>query len=87
MLCVWWDQKGAELLKPGEAVNTKRYQEQLTDLNRSLLEKRTERGLTEKDNENSFFFMTMLQHSAVKFYLVQPPHQTWLLPITTCLHR
>jgi len=42
MLCVWWDQKGMvyyELLKPGETVNTKRYQQQLIDLNRSLLKK------------------------------------------------
>ena len=40
MLRVWWDQKGVvyyELLKPGETVNTKRYQQQLIDLNRSLL--------------------------------------------------
>ena len=45
MLCVWWDQKGViyyELLKPGETVNTKRYQQQLIDLNRSLLKKRLE---------------------------------------------
>jgi len=45
MLCVWWDQKGVvyyELLKPGETVNTKRYQRQLIDLNRSLLKKRLE---------------------------------------------
>jgi len=30
MLCVWWDQKGViyyELLKPGETINTKRYQQ------------------------------------------------------------
>ena len=45
MLCVWWDQKGVvyyELLNPGETVNTKRYQQQLIDLNRSLLKKRPE---------------------------------------------
>ena len=45
MLCVWWDQKGVvyyELLKPAETVNTKRYKQQLIDLNRSLLEKRPE---------------------------------------------
>ena len=46
MLCVWWDQKDVgvyyELLKPGETVNTKRYQQQLIDLNRSLLKKRSE---------------------------------------------
>ena len=41
----WWDQKGViyyELLKPGEMVNTKCYQQQLIDLNRSLLKKRLE---------------------------------------------
>jgi len=45
MLCVWWNQKGVvyyESLKPSETVNTKRYQQQLIDLNRSLLEKRPE---------------------------------------------
>ena len=45
MLCVWWDLKGVvyyELLKPGETVNAGRYQQQLIDLNRSLLEKRPE---------------------------------------------
>jgi len=31
-----------ELLKPGETVNTKRYQQQLINLNRSLLKKRPE---------------------------------------------
>jgi len=35
--CVYY-----ELLKPGETVNTKRYQQQLIDLNRSLLKKRPE---------------------------------------------
>ena len=60
MLCVWWDQKGMvyyELLKPGETVNIKRYQQQLIDLNHSLLKKRPERG-----NTRSFFSMTMLHH-------------------------
>ena len=41
--CVWWDQKGViyyELLKPGETVNTNRYQQQMINLNRSLQEKR-----------------------------------------------
>ena len=35
-LCVWCDHRDVvyyELLKPGETVNTKRYQQQLTDLN------------------------------------------------------
>ena len=45
-LClVGWVQWGVicyELLKPGETINTKHYQQQLTDLNRSLLEKRSE---------------------------------------------
>ena len=38
-----WDQKGViyyVLLKPGEAVNTNRYQQQMIDLNRVLQEKR-----------------------------------------------
>lgn len=45
MLCVWWDQKGViyyELLRPGETVNTARYQQQLIDLNRALQRKRPE---------------------------------------------
>ena len=45
MLCVWWDQKGViyyELLKPGEAVNTERYRQQMIDLNQALREKRPE---------------------------------------------
>jgi len=49
MLCVW-DQKGVvyyELLKPGETVNTKRYQQQLIDLNRSLLKKRIPKEATQ----------------------------------------
>lgn len=45
MLCVWWDQKGVvyhELLKPGETVNTDRYQQQMINLNHALIEKRPE---------------------------------------------
>jgi len=34
--------EGCGLLKPGETVNTKRYQQQLIDLNCSLLKKRPE---------------------------------------------
>ena len=40
---VWWDQKGViyyELLKPGETVNTNRYQQQMIDTSRALQEKR-----------------------------------------------
>ena len=40
--CVWWDQKGViyyELLKPGQTVNTNRYQQQIIVLNRALQEK------------------------------------------------
>ena len=42
MLCVWWDQKGViyyELLKSGETVNTKRYRQQIINLNQVLCEK------------------------------------------------
>lgn len=45
MLCVWWDQRGVvyhELLKPGESVNSERYQNQLAQLNQSLIVKRPE---------------------------------------------
>jgi len=44
MLCIWWDQKGViyyELLKPGETVNTKRYRQQMINLNQALCEKRS----------------------------------------------
>ena len=80
-------------------VNTKRYQQLLTDLNCSLLEKGPEKGRTEKDNTKSFYFRTMVHHSRQnrmakrrnhsvgKFYLLWLTHQTWLLPIITCLHR
>lgn len=45
MLCVFWDQRGViwyELLKPGETVNSQRYQQQLVNLNRALRQKRPE---------------------------------------------
>ena len=99
MLCVWWDQKGVvyyELLKPGETVNTKRYQQQLIDLNRFLFKKRPE---YQKRPHKVIFSMTMLhhirqnqfgtrwKHSAGKFYPMWLTYQTWLLPIITCLHR
>ena len=102
MFSVLWYQRGVvcyELLKPGKMVNTKRYQQQLTDLNHSLLEKRPERGRTERGNMKSFFFMTMLhniwqiwfatrwKHLTEKFYTMRLTHRTLLLSIITCLHR
>jgi len=61
MLCIW-NQKGVvyyELLKPGETVNTKRYQQQLIDLNRLLLKKRPE---YQKWQHKVIFSLTMLHH-------------------------
>ncbi|UYV79223.1 hypothetical protein LAZ67_17001623, partial [Cordylochernes scorpioides] len=52
MLCVWWDQTGVvyfELLKPGETVNTSRYEQQMHSLREALNEKRPE--LREKHNK------------------------------------
>ena len=50
---------------------------------------------TKRDNTRSFFsnapshnqFGTRWKHSAGKFYPMRLTHQTWLLPITTCLHQ
>ena len=45
ILCVWWDEWCMvyyELLKPGETIDTKHYQQQLTNFNHLLLEKRPE---------------------------------------------
>lgn len=45
MLCVWWDQRGViyfELLKPGETVDTKRYQQQMIALDSAIRSKRPE---------------------------------------------
>ncbi|UYV77494.1 hypothetical protein LAZ67_15001263 [Cordylochernes scorpioides] len=45
MLCVWWDQTGVvyfKLLKPGETVNTSRYEQQMHSLREGLNEKRPE---------------------------------------------
>ena len=55
MVCVWWNHRGVvycELFKPWETINTKRYQQHLTDSNRSLFEKSPERG-----NIKLFFFV------------------------------
>ena len=40
--CVWRERRGMvynELLKPRQTINTKRYKQQMNDLNRSLFEK------------------------------------------------
>ena len=80
-----------ELLKPGETVNTKSYQ-QLIDLTVRCLK-------NDQNTKRGKVFMTMLhrirhnqfgthwKHSAGKFYPMRLTHQTWLLPIITCLHR
>ena len=49
-----------ELLKSGETVNTKRYQQQLTNLNRSLFEKRPGRGNQSHFSDNSPSHMAKL---------------------------
>ena len=99
MLCVWWDQKGVayyELLKPGETVNTNAINNNCSIWTVRCLKNDQN---TKRDNTRSFFSMTMLhhirqnqfgtcwKHSAGKFYPMRLTHQTWLLPITTCLHR
>ncbi|UYV76625.1 hypothetical protein LAZ67_14001499 [Cordylochernes scorpioides] len=59
MLCVWWDQTGVvyfKLLKPGEMVNTSRYEQQMHSLREALYEKRPE--LREK-------YKLILQHDNV----------------------
>jgi len=98
MLCVWWDQKSVyyEILKPGETVNTKCYQQQLIDLNRSLLKKRPEYQKRQykiiflHDNTPSHTAKPVWNTLEALSWEVLPhaasTHQTWLLPIT-CLHR
>ena len=84
-----------ELLKPGETVDTRNYQQKLTNWTICclIIGQNTERG-----NTKSFFFMTMLYHiwknwfatrlkpSTGKFYPMKPTHQTWFLLIIICLH-
>ena len=56
MLRVWWNHRGVisyELLKLGETVNTKCYQQQLTDLNRSLFEKKGQKVTESKEATQS----------------------------------
>ncbi|UYV65117.1 DPYD [Cordylochernes scorpioides] len=57
MLCVWWDQTGVvyfKLLKPGETVNTSRYEQQMHSLREALNEIRPEL----RENHNKL----ILQH-------------------------
>ena len=66
MLCVWWDQGALvyfELLKPGETVNTKCYQQQLTYLNRSLIEKGQKEAMTMLHQIRQNRFTTLGKHS------------------------
>jgi len=95
MLCIWWNQKVWLWAIEGETVNTKRYQQQLIDLNCSLLKKRSE---YQKRQHKVIFLhdnapihtakpIRDWKHSAGKFYLMRLTHQTWLLLITTCLHH
>ena len=59
MFCVWWDQKDViyyELLKPGETVNTERYQQQM--INWIKLCMKNDRNI-KKGNTKWFCFMIM----------------------------
>ena len=74
ILCVWCYQRGLvnyELLLPVETINTKRYQQQLIDLNRFLLEIKPEKGWTERGNTKTIFFMTKAPSHTTK-----PIHDT-----------
>ncbi|UYV72269.1 hypothetical protein LAZ67_9002418 [Cordylochernes scorpioides] len=65
MLCVWWDQTGVvyfELLKPGETVNTSRYEQQMHSLREALNEKRPE--CREKHNKLNLQHDNAPAHSA-----------------------
>ena len=71
MLCVWWDQSGViyyELLKPSETVNTQRYQQQMIELNRALLQKRPEYQKRQHK--------TILLHDNVPSYETKPVKET-----------
>ena len=73
MLCVWWQQSGLvhyEMLKPGETVKTKRYQQQLTDLNRSLFEKTPEYQKKTTQNHFSSSQCTILYHHSVLDFIL-----------------
>ena len=94
--------EGCGLLKSGETVNTKRYQQQLIDLNRSLLKKRPE--YQKKQHKVIFLHDNAPSHTAKPvrdtlkaFSWEVLPHAAYspdLAPtdlqpylLTTCLHR
>ena len=71
MICVWWDQRGMvyyKLLKPGETVNAKRQQQQLTDLNHSLIEK----GPEQRKRGHKVIFL----HDDAPSYTAKPDRDT-----------
>ena len=96
---VWWDQKGViyyELLKPGETVNTNRYQQQMIDLNRALQERRPDY----RRRQHKVIFFTIMPHhtqrigsrkrsrwSVGKYWRIPLILQTWLRWITICSHH
>ena len=96
---VWWDQKGViyyELLKPGETVNTNRYQQQMIDLNRKLQEKRPDY----RRRQHKVIFFTIMPHhkhrngsrkrsrrSVGKYWRMPLILQTCLRRITICSHH
>ena len=52
------------MLKPREMVHTKRYRQQLTDMNRFLFDERPERGQTERGNKFIFLHDNAPSHTA-----------------------
>ena len=70
-MCVWWDQRGLiyyELVKPGETVNTIRYQQQLVNLERAVREKRPE---TKRRHEK-----VILLHDNAPAHTAKPVRET-----------
>lgn len=96
MLCVWWDQKGVvyyELLKPGETINTQRYQQQIIELARELCKKRPEyarvsfSSMTTHHHTQQDWSGIRWMHLAGSCYPTRPTLQIWPLPTTICLRR
>ena len=99
MFRVWWDQKGVVFMSYWSLAKRLIPNQQLTDLNRSLLKKKTTKREYQNRQHKVIFlhdnapshtvnqFGTRWNHSAGKFYPMRLTHQTWLLPITTYLHR